>query len=76
MPTRIVTALSGRIKNQLVPFECSMGVDHEQAPKKRFSWALVSGKHLNLIFMNRNSVIESEISISLLLNFIVTQVRM
>ncbi len=62
LPTRIVTALSGRIKNQVVPFECSMGVDHEQAPKKRFSWALVSGKHLNLIFMNRNSVIESEIS--------------
>ena len=62
MPTRIVTALSGRIKSQVVPFECSMGVDHEQALKKRFSWALVSGKHLNLIFMNRNSLIESEIS--------------
>lgn len=62
LPTRIVTALSGKIKNQIVPFECSMGVDHENAPKKRFSWALVSGKDLNLIFMNRNNIIESEIS--------------
>ena len=35
----------------------SMGVDHENAPKKRFSWALVSGKDLNLIFMNRNNII-------------------
>ena len=62
LPTRIVTALTGNFKDQLVPFECSMGVDHEQAPKKRFSWALVSGKHSNLIFLNRNKVIESEIS--------------
>jgi len=62
LPTRIVTALTGKFQHQKVPFECSMGVDHQQAPKKRFSWALVSGKHSNLIFLNRNNIIESEIS--------------
>ncbi len=62
LPTRIVTALSGRTKNQTLPFECSMGIDHEQALKKRFSWALISGKDLNLIFLNRNNIIDSKIS--------------
>tara|TARA_B100000787_G_scaffold166533_1_gene151902 strand:+ start:3 stop:1424 length:1422 start_codon:yes stop_codon:yes gene_type:complete len=62
LPTRIVTALSGKTKNQSIPFECSMGIDHEKAIKKRFSWALVSGKFDNLIFMNRNNIIDSELS--------------
>ena len=62
LPSRIVTALSGKTRNQIIPFECSMGIDHEKVAKKRYSWALVSGEFNNLIFMNRNNVIDSEIS--------------
>ena len=61
LPTRIVTALSGKTKNQDIPFECSMGIDHENSIKKRFSWALVSGKFNNLIFVDRNNVIDGEL---------------
>ena len=36
IPSRLVTALSGQIKNQKIPFECSLGVVHEKTAKKRF----------------------------------------
>ena len=34
IPSRLVTALSGQIKNQKIPFECSLGVVHEKTAKK------------------------------------------
>ena len=35
IPSRLVTALSGKSKNQKIPFECSLGVVHERTAKKK-----------------------------------------
>ena len=44
LPARIVTAVSGQLDKTSLPFECSLGVVHEQRPPKRFHWFLVSNK--------------------------------
>ncbi len=62
IPSRIVTGMSGRSIKQKIPFECSMGINHENARKKRFGWALVSGKSNNLISINKISLISDNYS--------------
>ena len=62
IPSRIVTGMSGKWPNQKIPFECSMGINHENARKKRFGWAMVSGKHRNLILINKISLINDSFS--------------
>ena len=62
IPSRIVTGMSGALLNQKIPFECSMGINHENARKKRFGWALVSGKNINLISINKISIINEDYS--------------
>jgi hypothetical protein len=44
LPSRIVTAISGRAPKARIPFECSLGVFHEKRPGKRFHWAVVSSR--------------------------------
>ena len=62
LPSRIVTGISGKGQNQIVPFECSLGINHIEARKKRFGWALVSGQHTNFVLINKISLIESALS--------------
>ena len=59
IPSRIVTGISGRFKNQKIPFECSTGILHEKIPPKRFSWAIVSPKHKSLIYLNLSNVLKT-----------------
>lgn len=49
LPSRIVTAFSGRGAGARVPFECSLGVFHERRPGKRFHWAVVSHRLRSVI---------------------------
>mgnify|MGYP001315412078 CR=1 FL=1 len=44
LPTRIVTALTGRLEasNCVLPFECSLGVFHTQSPPRGTHWAVVT----------------------------------
>ena len=60
VPSRLVTALSGKSKNQKIPFECSLGVVHEKTQKKRYSWALISSKYKTFIHLNRNNILKPE----------------
>ena len=60
LPSRLVTALSGKSKNQKIPFECSMGVVHENTAKKRFSWSLVSSKYKTFIHINFNTILNPQ----------------
>ena len=57
IPSRLVTALSGKSKNQKIPFECSLGVVHERTAKKRFSWSLISSKYKTFIHLNFNNIL-------------------
>ena len=54
-----MTGISGRFKNQKIPFECSTGILHEKIPPKRFSWAIVSPKHKSLIYLNLSNVLKT-----------------
>ncbi|HEX7674835.1 MAG TPA: hypothetical protein VF412_11725 [Bdellovibrio sp.] len=38
LPSRIVTALTGQQKNHILPWECSLGVFHNERPAKRYFW--------------------------------------
>ena len=62
LPSRLVTGISGKGKNQSVPFECSLGIHHEGARKKRFGWSLVSGQYKNLVLIHKITLIDSIIS--------------
>lgn len=42
LPARIVTGIVGNRDSTRLPFECSLGVIHDQRPPKRFHWAIVS----------------------------------
>ena len=61
-PSRLVTGLNGKMNNQKIPFECSLGIAHEKNLAKRFSWGIVSGKDINLIFINKNKIIKSTVN--------------
>ena len=39
-----------------------MGINHINARKKRFGWALVSGKHISYVHINKISIINNPIS--------------
>ena len=67
--------MSGALLNQKIPFECSMGINHENARKKRFGWALVSGKNINLISINRISIINEDYSKDLPSNYIIALIK-
>jgi len=60
LPSRLVTALSGKSKNQKIPFECSLGVVHEKTSKKRYSWSLISSKYKTFIHLNFNTVLNPQ----------------
>lgn len=60
LPSRLVTALSGKIKNQKIPFECSLGVVHEKTFKKRYSWSLISSKYKTYIHLNFNEILDPQ----------------
>jgi len=62
LPSRIVTGISGKSQNQKVPFECSLGINHVGARKKRFGWSVVSGRHKNFVLINKISLIDSKVS--------------
>lgn len=43
LPTRIVTAFSGNNTSAVtLPFECSLGIHHDEYPKKRSHWGLIA----------------------------------
>lgn len=50
LPSRIVTAIKGK-KGTSIPYECSLGVVHEQRPPKRFHWMLVSSNYNSTIHL-------------------------
>ena len=60
LPSRLVTAISGKSKNQKIPFECSLGVVHEKTSKKRFSWALISSKYKTYVHLNFNTILNPQ----------------
>lgn len=60
IPSRIVTGISGKLKRQKIPFECSTGILHEKIPPKRFSWAIVSSKHQSVLYINFSKILKSE----------------
>tara|TARA_B100000767_G_scaffold275759_1_gene315178 strand:- start:21724 stop:23145 length:1422 start_codon:yes stop_codon:yes gene_type:complete len=60
VPSRLVTALSGKSKNQKIPFECSLGVIHEKTQIKRFSWSLISAQYKTYIHLNFNNILKPE----------------
>lgn len=60
LPSRIVTAIVGRQKNQKIPFECSFGVIHEGRPPKRFHWAVISKKFNSKMYITKYSEIYGE----------------
>ena len=62
IPSRIVTGITAKYKKKKIPFECSMGINHINARKKRFGWALVSGKHISYVHINKISIINNPIS--------------
>ena len=68
LPSRLVTALSGKSKNQKIPFECSLGVVHEKTQKKRFSWSLISAKYKTYIHLNFNNILKPEKKFQLFFN--------
>ena len=53
IPSRIVTAIQGAVKGQIIPFECSTGIEHEKSPSVRFRWSMVSGKFDSFIYLSR-----------------------
>ncbi|MCH2209856.1 MAG: hypothetical protein MK110_01030 [Fuerstiella sp.] len=57
LPARIVTAISGELNNNLLPFECSLGIIHEKRPPKRFHWATVSARLRSKIYLTEYSEI-------------------
>ena len=65
LPSRLVTALSGKTKNQKIPFECSMGVVHEKTVEKRFSWGLVSSKYKTFVHINFITILNPQNKFSL-----------
>ncbi|NTS75358.1 hypothetical protein HR060_00650 [Catenovulum sp. SM1970] len=44
LPTRIVTAITGGQEGKL-PYECSLGVIHNERPKKRLYWGVASASN-------------------------------
>ena len=60
LPSRLVTALSGKNKNQKIPFECSLGVVHEKTARKRYSWSLVSSKYKTFVHLNFNTLLNPQ----------------
>lgn len=42
LPSRLVTGITGKVKEENLPFECSLGIMHKKYPPKRFHWGTVS----------------------------------
>ena len=51
LPSRIVTGYRGRRSHDALPFECSLGVIHQNQPPKRFHWGVVSAAHGSRIYL-------------------------
>lgn len=51
LPSRLVTAISACPESSALPFECSLGVLHEERPPKRFHWGVVSARLQSSIFL-------------------------
>lgn len=57
LPARIVTGIIGNQEADCLPFECSLGVIHDQRPPKRFHWAIVSRRLCSRIYVTDYSEI-------------------
>lgn len=53
LPSRIVTAISGQVSPDSLPFECSLGVLHDRRPPKRFHWGVVSARHDSVVYLTK-----------------------
>jgi len=60
LPARIVTAISGELESNVLPFECSLGIVHEKRPPKRFHWATVSARLNSKVYLTQYSEIYGE----------------
>ena len=56
IPSRLISGIQGALKGQIVPFECSTGITHEQTPSKRFGWAMVSGKLESNVYISKVNI--------------------
>jgi len=50
LPSRIVTGLRLKVRSELLPAECSLGIIHVNEPHKHFHWMVVSQSFSTLIY--------------------------
>jgi hypothetical protein len=55
LPSRLVTAISGRANTDSLAFECSFGVFHSERPPKRFHWGVVSPRFNTALYLTEYS---------------------
>lgn len=60
LPARIVTGIVGNRESSRLPFECSLGVVHDQRPPKRFHWAIVSRRLQSILHLTAYPEIYAE----------------